>query len=343
MSSSISSSDPWRRTLCWFLGSALGLLAVVFLFVALIDPWDTLPGSPPLPRVPVTTNARFTMPALARAARFDSAIIGSSSSRLLRPDALNGLVGGRFVNLAMNAATAWEQSQVLAVFTHAHPDARTVIVGLDTAWCNPAPAQLAGRVFPDWMYHGSSWARYRHILSLFAVQEAGSELWTMLGLKSGYGADGYTSFVPPDSAYDPARVAAAFARSAMPADVPAGDAHFVLPALPMLDAGLRALPAATVKLVFFAPSHVILQGAPGSSYAAMLATCKAQVSAIARTVPNTVVADFNLPSPITRDRASYWDPVHYRIPIADRIMADLASALRGVGTEDDRVLVTPGG
>ena len=51
--------------LAWFAGWAAGLLAFVFLFVAVIDPWNTLPLSPPLPRVPVSTNARFTMPALA--------------------------------------------------------------------------------------------------------------------------------------------------------------------------------------------------------------------------------------------------------------------------------------
>ncbi len=113
-SSSISSSDPWRPQLAWFVATALGLLAVVFLFVAVVDPWGMLPLSPPLPRVPISTNARFSMPALASAPAFDSAVVGSSSSRLLRPAVLDTLLGGRFANLAMNAATAWEQSQMLA-------------------------------------------------------------------------------------------------------------------------------------------------------------------------------------------------------------------------------------
>ncbi len=315
---------------------------MVFLFVAIVDPWDVLPFSPPLPRVPVSSNARFTMPALARAARFDSAVIGSSSSRLLRPAALDAALGGRFANLAMNAATAWEQSQMLALFTRTHPAARTVILGLDNVWCNEAPQRSTGRPFPDWMYRGPRWRGYLHSLTLYAVQEAGSELWTLLGLKPPrYGLDGYTRFVPPESAYDPVRVAAAFARWGKPSDVAAVGRPHVLPALPMLAAGLRALPAGTRKLLLFTPGHVSTQGVAGSDYAAMWQSCRAQVAAIAAAVPGTVVVDFSIPSPITRDLANFWDPVHYRVPIAERIVADLVAVLAGQDTADARTIVPP--
>ena len=322
-----------------FVLAALGLLAVLFLFVAVVDPWGVLPLAPRLPRVPVSSNARFTMPALARAARFDSAVVGSSSSRLLRPAELDRLFGGHFANLAMNAATAWEQSQMLALFTRSHPAARMVMIGLDNVWCTEAPQRTTGRAFPEWMYAGSPWRGYLHLLNLYAVQEAGSELWTMLGLKrQRYGSDGYTSFVPPEAAYDPARVAAAFTRWGVPATVPAiGRAH-VLPALAMLSEALHALPPGTRAVLFFTPSHVSLQGAPGSDYRAMWDACRAQVAAIAAGVPGAVVVDFNRPSPITADVGSYWDPVHYREPVADRIAADLAAAVRGVPTVDAEVL-----
>ena len=326
--------------LAWFAASVVTLLAGLFLFVAIIDPWNVLPLSPPLPRVPVSSNARFTMPALARSAAFDSAVIGSSSSRLLRPAELDRLFGGRFVNLSMNAATAWEQSDILALFTRIHPAPRTVIIGLDSAWCSEVPIRSSGRLVPDWMYAGSPWRGYAHMLSLYAVQEAGSQLWTMLGLKARrYGLDGYTSFVPPEADYDPARVAAAFARWGVPPYEPDRGRSHELPALPMLDHALHALPPGTRKLVFLTPSHVSLQGAPASDFAAMLSACKAQVSDIARSVANTTVVDFLRPSPITQTTASYWDPVHYRLPIADRIMADLAKAVQGQETPDDTVLV----
>ena len=319
--------------------TALALLAALFLFVAIIDPWGVLPLSPPLPRVPVSSNARFTMPALARAGRFDSAVIGSSSSRLLRPALLDTLFGGHFVNLAMNAATAWEQSQMLALFTRSHPEARMVIVGLDTAWCTQAPQRTTPRPFPEWMYEGSPWRGYLHLLNLYAVQEAASELWTMLGLKPRrYGLDGYTSFVPPESSYDPARVGAAFVRWGVPPALPASGAPHALPALAMLAQAMRALPPGTRTILFLTPSHVSLQGAPGSDYAAMWDACRDQVSALAAAVPNATVVDFNRPSPITQDVGNYWDPVHYRAPIADRIARDLALAEQGEAAPDDRIL-----
>lgn len=47
-----------------------------------------------------------------------------------------------------------------------------------------------------------------------------------------------------------------------------------------------------------------------------------------------------IPSPITRDRANYWDPIHYRVPVADQLMRDLADAEHGK-TNDDDVLLAP--
>src|ERR1700733_11757871 len=100
MSSSISSSDPqssdpraWRRFLLWLVGSGMGFFLFVYVFVAVVDPWGVLPLSPPLPRVPISTNARFSFPALARSPAFDAAVFGTSTTRLLRPAILNGLFG----------------------------------------------------------------------------------------------------------------------------------------------------------------------------------------------------------------------------------------------------------
>ena len=138
---------------------------------------------------------------------------------------------------------------MLQLFTRTHPDARTVIIGLDNVWCTEVPERTTGRPFPEWMYRGSPWRGYGHVLNLYAVQEAGSELWTMLGFKRArYGRDGYTSFVPPESAYDPARVAAAFARWGKPSDIPASGGPHVIPTLPMLTAALHALPPGTRKV-----------------------------------------------------------------------------------------------
>ena len=360
MSSSISSSDSssdasphplahppaqaWaglaRHCLAW----ALGLLGFVYAFVCVVDPWGVLPLSPQLPRVPVSTNARFSFPALARSPAFDSVVIGTSTSRLLRPVVLNGEFGGHFANLAMNSATAWEQTRMLALFARTHARPRTVILGLDQGWCDPGLTKYTPRPFPEWMYGRNPWRGYREVATLYAVQEAASQFAIMTGLKRRrYGLDGYTSFLPPESAYDPARVADVFARWGVPDAAPAGPDAFAgpFPSHALLREALAALPPGTRALLFFAPSHIGQQGVPGSAAALRFAACKAGV---VRAVAGLGVpaADFMRDSPITRDRSNYWDPLHYREPIADRLAADLALAAAGRANADF-TLLGPGG
>ncbi len=210
------------------VGAAAAAAALLYAFIVVVDPFDTLPLSPPLARAPVATNARFSFPALARSAEFDSAVIGTSTSRLLRPAALDPAFGGaRFVNLSMNAATAYEQARILGVFLRAHPHPRAVIIGLDIAWCGIGPQpRYTPRPFPEWMYGRDRWRGYREMFNLYALTQAFAQFLHVTGLKpSRYGLDGYTSFVPDDRLYDPARVAmhlrqdeAAFARADIAGD-----------------------------------------------------------------------------------------------------------------------------
>jgi hypothetical protein len=335
MRSSTSSSDPrrWRRFFALIAGSAAGGVALIWLFVALVDPFDALPLSPDLDRPPIATNARFSFPALARSERFDSAVFGTSTSRLLRPVVLNPLFGARFVNLAMNAATAYEQSRLLGVFLRAHPAPKVVIVGLDDIRCLARSAErYTPRPFPEWMYDADRWRGYRELLNLYTVQQAGIQLVTLLGLKREvYGRDGYTSFVPPDSAYDRARVALHLRQAAAAmADVPAKAPARLLPypAIDLLGEDLRAIPAATRVVLFFSPFNHVLQPR-GGALREEWDECKRRVAAIAAAHPHATVADFMIPSPITEDDDNYWDAVHYRVGIGDRVARDLAAAARG--------------
>ena len=335
MSSFTSSSDPWRRFVRTLLLVVAAGLAVLYGFVCVVDPWDTLPLSPPLPRVPVSTNARYSFPALARNPRFDSVVLGTSTARLLQPAQLDPAFGAKFANLAMNSATAWEQTRLLQVFVHAHPAPRTVIIGLDAQWCGDSVEKYTPRPFPEWMYQANLWPAYRHMLTPYAVQEAGGQFAIMLGLKRRrYGLDGYTSFVPDDRLYDPARVDAAFARWPPTSPGPADPAAvYSFPAESLLRDALRTLPHSTRTVLFFTPYHVDQQGAPGTGTAARWAACKAMAARVARDA-GAEVLDFMVPSPITTDQANYWDPLHYRAAIAARI----AQALAEGGSTDARRL-----
>ena len=95
----------WRRYWVLALGAAGGLAVVLYALVLVVDPFDSVWFSPPFDREPVSQNQRYSYPALARKARFDSAVFGTSSTRLLKPEALDAALGASFVNLSMNAAT----------------------------------------------------------------------------------------------------------------------------------------------------------------------------------------------------------------------------------------------
>lgn len=320
--------------------------AVLYAFVALVDPWGVLPFHIPAERPPISTNARYAFAGLARSDRFDAAIFGTSTSRMLRPASLNEAFGARFANLAMNAATAYEQSRLFDVFLRAHPRPRAVIIGLDHVWCDAGPLQrYTPRAFPEAFYEASPWPAYREMLSFYAVQEATRQFAVLTGMmRPRYGRDGYTRFLPPEERYDAARAAANLPPlppetsrhiATPPADLP-------MPPMAFLQRMVAATPEQTRLVLVFMPLYLGAQGAPGSGSAAVTEACKREVVAMARARPGTVVLDYWRASPITREPTNYWDPMHYRDAIAERIEAALSRAARGApGGSEDYADLTP--
>ena len=326
----------WQRFFRWAVGTALGVAAFIYAFVVTVDPWDVLPLSPPFHRGPVSTNARFAFPALASNPAFDSAVFGTSTARLLRPVVLNPEFGASFVNLAMNSATAYEQSRMMEVFARTHPQAKVVMVGLDNVWCGTGDTyeKLTPRAFPEWMYGTNRWAGYSEMLTPYAVQEAASQFAMLIGMKKRrYGRDGYTNFLPDESLYDFERVRPKLP----PVEEMQPDRHSSLdraamkfPTHQLLQEALDRLPASTEKILFFVPYYRGILPPIGSDAAAEMDECKARMAEIAKHTPNTHVVDFMIPSPITDEPTHYWDPLHFRTPIADRLMRDLAEAGKGM-------------
>lgn len=338
----------WQRFFRLAVVTALLAVTVVFLFVTTIDPWGGLPLSPPLPRVPVTTASRFALPMVARDPRYDSAIIGTSTMIQLRPDRLNPIFGAHFANLSMFAATAYEQDRLLRVFLHAHPAPRFVLIGMDVRWCDPSPpAQyLAAYPFPEWLYEPSRWSGYLRIFNFYAVQESGSQLWAMLGFKPPrHGLNNNPAFLAADQRYDAARahdniVAGGTAQG--PQDPAAPPATFVFTTHHRLESVLATIPAGTRKILVFVPFVLSFQGAEGSPTRAWWSECKRRITDMALRIPNIVVADFMIPSPITREETNYFDGMHYRPAIADLLSEDLAHTLAGTASPDGHYrLLTP--
>ena len=325
----------WRRFWWQCLAAALALAAACYLFVALVDPWDGLPLSLPLPRQPVTSLARYTMPMLARRPYFDSAIIGTSTSRLLRPSVLDAELRSHFVNLSFNTATAYEQEQMLEVFLAAHPRPRYIVWGMDVRWCDPGPEQLAfpQYEFPAWLYRPQRWAGYREIFTLFALREAAAQAQVILGLRPlRRSLDGYENFTITDGPYDLARALAHMeSDGVMPAApdpaTPAADWPTVT--LPRLERSLASIPSETRVVLFFVPFAQSFQGPRDGPARQYWAECKRRVVALARRHANTAVADFLLDTPFTTDPSHYLDGMHYRSTVADRLAQGIALAARG--------------
>ncbi len=329
------------------LAAAALPLALLWLFVVAVDPWGMLPVHLPIGRVPVSTNARFSFPALAVSRKFNAVVIGTSTARLLRPAVLDGIVPGtHFANLAMNASTAWEQGALLKLFARHHPHARAVMLDLDASWCEALPGSpaLTGRAFPHWMYGGPRWVGYVRMFDLYALQEAASQFAVAVGLKRDrYGRDGYTDFLPPDRDYDPARVAVRFRRWNWPSDAPASPGTLTLPYVEALPSLLSRLPPDARKILFMPPVTIAAMGRPGSATRAEWDRCKAAAAAATRRIPDAVLLDFAIPDRVTLDHRYFWDPIHYRIGVADSIMRDTALALDGRTSPDGLVRILASG
>ncbi len=339
-------TDAVQRSWRWFILSWLLWCAAwvigLYLFVAVVDPFDTLAFSPDWKRHRVIGNERFELPGVMKRGHFDSAVFGTSTVLLLDPGALDAAFGGHFVNAALSDGRAWEQAQVMRLFAQETPQPRTLIIGIDAAWCTPdQPAPpLTFRPFPTWEYERDRHAGYLHLFDFRHIYAALRQALTMAGaLAPVLGDDGYWQFVPDDALYDPVRAAAKIYGGAPPESVPpvtlpalgVRSANWTFPDLRLLTATLRQFPPQTRVILMFVPYHIAAY-AP-EAYWPRYHFCKEALVSTARTLANTVVVDFMFPNDTTRDYRQYWDALHYRAPVARRVVDALRCAERGEETD----------
>ncbi|MFT5172977.1 MAG: hypothetical protein ACI8W7_001145 [Gammaproteobacteria bacterium] len=326
---------PWRTFLVYMCTSCLALLGTVAVFIVIMDPHDHVFFSPPFARAPINTNQRFSYPALARSDRFDSLVIGTSTIRLLNPTLLNEALGGQFVNLAMNSATAYEQRKIHTLFMRQHQHARTLLVGIDKVWCdaNEIAERYTRRPFPEWLYDEHRWNDLPHMLNSATLEQAVRQLQYQLGSREPrYGFDGYRHFLPPLADYDLGKArqhiygGEGSVRERSGAAVQVGDdlrRRWPFPALQDLQRLLAAMPMSARKVLLFVPYHLYIQPLPSTLAGQHMMECKRRVAAIARTLPNTTVLDFMIDSAVTRDDRNYWDALHYTQAIADELVGHI--------------------
>ena len=342
----------WPRHLRLLLGTFAGAIVALVLFVLAMNPYGNLPNTVLRQHVMMDDNQRYQYPQVVRSGRYDSLVIGTSTSRLLDPKPFEAMLGGRFANVAMNAGTAWEQTELTKLFLRHQTKPHALVVGVDWVWCarDADRERITFRGFPAWMYDDNKWNDLAYVLNTRAIEISGRRLGAALGLaKPRLPPDGWEIFTPPEGEYDLAKAQAkiygagprALPVPKVPSDKVSASQHVSrkFPALPWLEALIANGGWRRVVLVF-PPVHVMAQPQPGSLEAHDEADCKSRVAAIGARYKAPVI-DFRLASDITSRDDNFWDPLHYRVAIAERVARGIAQALATGGDDpagDWRVL-----
>lgn len=342
----------WNNFLKTTLLAIAAISAVLTVFITLMNPYGNLPSLGLWPHAIMTTNQRYHYPAIVRTGGFDSAVFGTSSSRLLNPDQLGRGLGGSFTILSMDSATPWEQTQLANLFLKHTPNARTLIMAVDWVWCEKrAETQLiTARGFPEWIFDDTTWNDWWFLFNGRMLETAVNQLSYRLGLKeTRIPLNGYKVFVPPESEYDLARARQNIWHGREPKIPPQIAAYqpneqerrsWRFPALPWLAELLKKRPKDTRAIVAFMPGHVTTQKPPGKPAAARIDECKAQTADIA-TAAGAHFFDFWIRSPITMEDSNYWDPLHYRVSVATRIVDAITIVVTGSSSQNADFIYRP--
>jgi hypothetical protein len=319
----------WQTSNRMFLGTFSCILAVIYLFVLLVDPYGVVPFSLAFER-PLVSTQRQMYPQILRTGRYDSIVVGSSTSMPLDPAALDRTLGGHFASFAMPGASALEQIQIIDYFRRTVAAPKAVLIGIDHHWCyrnNPAPVGREPE-FPFWSYDDNRWNDLLYLLNRPTVDAAGRTVAGVLGwFPEILRKDGYADF-RPEPPWDAARARYNiwgaggldwFLAVLLPGPYDADRANFT--ALAWLDESLARLPVEVKKYLLLLPVHIHMLPKPGSPREALEAACKRRIATIARQRGATVV-DWRIASPISSEDAHFWDVMHYRPSIAYRMIDD---------------------
>lgn len=325
----------WHGSNRMFLGIFAAVLGAAYLFVLLVDPYGVVPFSLPFQR-PLVTDQRQMYPQILRSGRYDSIVVGTSTSGPLDPAVLDRVLGGHFATFAMVGGTAVEEVETIDFFGRSVSAPKAVVIGLDHEWCyrNDSPVmreRSAARedAFPFWAYDDDPWNDYFHLLNRPTVDAA---VRTVLGLAGrlpekmrpdGYGAASRSMDLTYDVAARRDHIwggpSGEWLRAAVPArpepDSGVGD----FSALPWLDESLGRLPAEVSKYLLLLPVHIRALRLLDEDREA---ECKRRITAIALRNRATLV-DWRIASPLSAADDNFWDVIHYRVPVGDRIIDDL--------------------
>ena len=108
----------------------LGALALIIGAVMIIDPFEVYHQATAF--IPPIANGTqiYSNAGIAKSYAYDSVVIGSSMTENFRPSQLDGLLGGQFVKLPVNAGSPFNHRQMMQMAFGTH-EVRRVVYGVD--------------------------------------------------------------------------------------------------------------------------------------------------------------------------------------------------------------------
>jgi hypothetical protein len=167
------STSAFRRWFVVALGTAIVLAAAVIAFNVWVDPFQRYHLATRFPPRFYTLHHRFIDPGLARNARYDVLVSGSSIMENTRNDVTARACGAPAVNVAMPAMSAAERRLILDLALRAH-GARRVIAVLDFnefAGTPDARQDVAGPL-PRYLYDDNPLNDLPYVLSFDVLRKS---------------------------------------------------------------------------------------------------------------------------------------------------------------------------
>lgn len=169
-----------RRFFASVLGLAFVLCAAAAAFNAWVDPFQHYRKAERFPARFYNAWQRYQNPGLAKHYDYDRIVTGSSLMECVLPEDVDRALGGRTINLAVSAQTAYDAAQLLgAALRTGKP--RHVIMNLDYNAFSGAPDRSGfNEPFPHYMYDDAWWNDLPYVLGIGTLRKS---LETASGLR----------------------------------------------------------------------------------------------------------------------------------------------------------------
>lgn len=318
-------SQGWASFVRSFAFVFAGLTASLYLFLLVIDPFDSGYLPTPMPAGIRDDNARTANISRGRDQRFSAAIIGNSRVQSLAPHRLNEKLPFSFVQLTVPGSGPLEQAATITWFARHHARIAALVIGIDSDVCALGDRIIQSHPFPYRLYGGLG----PYLTALYSTR-AVDYAWRRLRLAGGwlpqsdptgysdYEAGRVWNFMPNVSPE-------AIARPAILATRDAPDLN--LPGLSLIFSTLDRL-APDVPVIFVLPPVYLFSLPAGDALKnRAFGACKARLDAYASARPRTRVLDYLADNAATREAQNFMDADHMRMALARPIEDDIVAWL----------------